>query len=99
MTPTASGHLCHPRPARHPRPDWQHAAMASALDTHAAIKPLTAAGIPTTKAERVVESISQADEQVVTRADLRAALAGLERRLIVYLAAAVLIVVAAVEHF
>ena len=68
--------------------------MASALDTHAAIKRLTAAGIPTTQAE----TISQADGQTATRADLHAALAGLERRLIVYLAAAVLIVVAAVEY-
>lgn len=72
--------------------------MASALDTHAAIKRLTAADIPTTQAEAIVETISQADGQIASRADLQAALAGLERRLIVYLAAAVLIVVAAVEY-
>lgn len=72
--------------------------MASALDTHAAIKRLTAASLPTTQAEAIVETISQADEQVATRADLQAALASLERRLIVYLASAVLIVVAAVEY-
>ena len=71
--------------------------MASALDIHAAIKRLSAAGIPTAQTEAIVETIGQADRQITTRADLQAGLVGLERRLIVYLAAAVLIVVAAVE--
>ena len=71
--------------------------MASALDTHAAIKRLTATGIPTTQAEAIVETISQAEQQIATKADLQAALAALERRLIMYLATAVLIIVATVE--
>ena len=72
--------------------------MASTLDTHAAIKRLTAAGIATRQAEAIVEIVSQAGEQIATGADLQAALASLERRLIMYLVAAVLIVVATVEY-
>ncbi|MCY3793775.1 MAG: DUF1640 domain-containing protein [Gammaproteobacteria bacterium] len=73
--------------------------MATTLDTHAAIKRLTAAGINTTQAEAIVETVSQADDQLVTKADLQAALASLERRLIGYLIAAVLIVLGAIKYF
>lgn len=72
--------------------------MATTLDTHAAIKRLTSAGITTSHAEAIVETVSQADDQLVTKADLQAALASLERRLIGYLIAAVLIVLGAVKY-
>ena len=72
--------------------------MATALDTHAAIKRLTAAGISTTQAEAIVDTVSQADDQLGTKADLQAALASLERRLIGYLVAAVLIVLGAFKY-
>ena len=72
--------------------------MATTLDTHAAIKRLTAAGLNTSQAEAIVDTVSQADDQLVTKADLQAALASLERRLIGYLVAAVLIVLGAIKY-
>ena len=72
--------------------------MATTLDTHAAIKRLTAAGLDTAQAEAIVDTVSQADDQLVTKADLQAALASLERRLIGYLVAAVLIVLGAIKY-
>lgn len=72
--------------------------MATALDTHAAIKRLTAAGITTSHAEAIVETVSQADDRLVTKADLQAALASLERRLIGYLIATVLIMLGAIKY-
>ena len=72
--------------------------MATTIDTHAAIKRLTAAGIATTQAEAIVETVSQAEDHLVTRADLHAALASLERRLIGYLIAAVLVVLGAIKY-
>ena len=41
--------------------------MATTLDTHAAIKRLTAAGITTSHAEAIVETVSQVDDKLVTR--------------------------------
>ena len=73
--------------------------MATTLDTDAAIKRLTAAGLGTSQAEAIVDTASQADDQLVTRADLQAALASFERRLIGYLVAAVLIVPGAIKYF
>ena len=78
--------------------NWYDPAMVTILDTHAAIKRLTAAGITTSHAEAIVETVSQAEDQLVTKADLHAALASLERRLIGYLIAAVLIVPGAVKY-
>ena len=72
--------------------------MATALDTHAAIKRLTAAGITTSHAEAIVETVSQADDRLVTKADLQAALASFERRLIGYLIATVLVVLGAIKY-
>ena len=72
--------------------------MATTIDTHAAIKRLTAAGIATTQAEAIVETVSQADDHLVTKADLQAALASPERRLIGYLIAAVLVVLGAIKY-
>lgn len=72
--------------------------MATTLDTHAAIKRLTAAGLNTTQAEAIVDNASQADDRLVTKADLQAALASLERRLIGYPVAAVLIVLGAIKY-
>ena len=72
--------------------------MAATLDAHAAIKRLTAAGITTSHAEAIVETVSQADGRLVTRADLQAALASLERRLIGYLIATVLVVPGAIKY-
>ena len=72
--------------------------MVTTLDTHAAIKRLIAAGLNTTQAEAIVDTVSQADDQLVTNADLQAALASLERRLIGYLVAAVLIVLGAIKY-
>ena len=74
--------------------------MAITTDTHAAIQNL---------AEAIVKTVSQANEQLATKADLatlRSGLAGdiqttiasLERRLIGYLVAAVVIVLGAIRH-
>ena len=68
--------------------------MATMFDTHAAIKRLTA----TTQAEAIVDTISQTDDHLVTKADLQAALASLERRLIGYLIATVVVVVGAIKY-
>ena len=78
--------------------NWHDPAIATTLNTHAAIKQLTAAGITTSHAEAIVETVSQADDQLVTKADLHAALASLERRLIGCLIAAVLIVPGAATY-
>ena len=61
--------------------------MAIAIDTHAAIQDLKAAGADPKLAEAIVKTVSQADAQLATkadletlRADLRAELAQLEQR-------------------
>ena len=63
--------------------------MNVTLDTHAAIKRLTATGINAEQAEAIVETVSRADTDLVTKADLKAELhatiASFERRLIGYL--------------
>ena len=55
--------------------------MAVTIDTHAAIQNLTAAGIKPEHAEAIVRTVSQADADLVTKADLKAELATLEGRL------------------
>ncbi len=83
--------------------------MAITIDTHAAIQNLEAAGADPKLAEAIVKTVSQADDQLVTKADLatlrpdlagdiQAAIASLERRLVGYLAVAVLIVLAAIKY-
>ena len=83
--------------------------MAITIDTHAAIQDFEAAGADPKLAEAIVKTVSQADDQLVAKADLatlrsdlagdiQAAIASLERRLIGYLAAAVLIALAAIKY-
>lgn len=76
--------------------------MTITIDTHAAIRDLEAAGIKPEHAEAIVKTVSRADTDLVTKADLKAELhatiASLERRLIGYLVAAVVIVLAAIKY-
>ncbi len=83
--------------------------MAITIDTHAAIQNLEAAGADPKLAEAIVKTVSQADEQLATKADLatlrselagdiQATIASLERRLIGYLVAAVVIVLGAIRY-
>ncbi len=79
--------------------------MTITIDTHAAIQDLEAAGADPKLAEAIVKTVSQADAQLATkadlaalRADLQATIVSLERRLIGYLIAAVLIVLAAIKY-
>ena len=76
--------------------------MAITIDTHAAIQDLEAAGIKPEHAQAIVKAVSRADSDLVTKADLKAELhatiASLERRLIGYLIAAVVIVLAAIKY-
>ena len=79
--------------------------MTITIDTHAAIQSLEAAGADPKLAEAIVKTVSQADAQLATkadlvalRADLQATIVSLERRLIGYLVAAVLIVLAAIKY-
>ena len=51
--------------------------MAITIDTHAAIRDLEAAGADPKLAEAIVKTVSQADAQLTTKADL----AALEHRL------------------
>ncbi|MYD92872.1 MAG: DUF1640 domain-containing protein [Chloroflexi bacterium] len=76
--------------------------MAITIDTHAAIQDLEAAGADPKLAEAIVKTVSHADTGLVTKADLKvelhATIASLERRLIGYLVAAVVIVLAAIKY-
>ena len=79
--------------------------MTITIDTHAAIQDLEAAGADPKLAEAIVKTVSQADAQLATksdltalRADLQATIVSLERRLIGYLVAAVLIVLGAIKY-
>ena len=83
--------------------------MAVTIDTHAAIQDLEAAGADPKLAEVIVKVVSQAGEQLATKADLatlrselagdtQTTIAGLERRLIGYLVAAVVIVLGAIRY-
>ena len=83
--------------------------MAVTIDTHAAIRNLEAAGADPKLAEAIVNTVSQADEQLATKADLatlrselttdiQTTIASLERRLIGYLVAAVVIVLGAIKY-
>ena len=72
------------------------------IDTHAAVRDLEAAGIQPEYAEAIVKTVGRADTELVTKTDLKAELhatiASLERRLIGYLVATVVIVVAAIKY-
>lgn len=83
--------------------------MAVTIDTHAAIQDLEAAGADPKLAEAIFKIVSQAGEQLATKADLatlrselagdiQTTIAGLERRLIGYLVAAVVIVLGAIRY-
>ena len=83
--------------------------MATTIDTLAAAQELEAAGIKPEHAKAIVKTVSQADADLVTKADLKAELArfrsdleerliGYERRLIGYLVAAVLILLGAIKY-
>ena len=56
--------------------------MAYALDTHAAVRDLTAAGFPTEQAEAIVATVARSDSRLATKADLQAAISALEVRLV-----------------
>ncbi len=83
--------------------------MAITIDTLAAAQELEAAGIKPEHAEAIVKTVSQADADLVTKADLKAELArlrsdleerliGYERRLIGYLVATVVIIPGAIKY-
>lgn len=56
--------------------------MAYALDTHAAIQSLTAAGIEPAHAEAIVATVARSDAASATKADLDALGARLEAKII-----------------
>ena len=83
--------------------------MAITIDTLAAAQEPEAAGIKPEHAEAIVKTVSQADADLVTKADLKAELArlrsdleerliGYERRLIGYLVATVVIILGAIKY-
>ena len=65
--------------------------MTVTLDTHAAIKRLTASGINTEQAEAIVDTVARSDAELVTTAHLRAEIAQLEQRLTLRIVAIVAI--------
>ena len=58
--------------------------MAYALDTHAAVRDLTAAGFATEQAEAIVATVarSDSDSSLATKADVQPAISALEVRLV-----------------
>ena len=63
--------------------------MAYALDTHAAVRDLTAAGFAPEQAEAIVATVTRSDSELATKADLavvktdlEASIAALEVRLV-----------------
>ena len=56
--------------------------MAYALDTHAAFRDLTAAGLTTEQAEAIVATVAHSDSSLATKADPLAAISALEVRLV-----------------
>ena len=83
--------------------------MAITIDTHAAIQNLEAGGADPKLAEAIVKIVSQVSTELATKADLatlrselagdiQTTIAGLERRLIGYLVAAVVIVLGAIRY-
>ena len=65
--------------------------MTVTLDTHAAIKRLTASGISTEQAEAIVDTVTRSDAELVTQSHVRAELAQLEQRLTLRIVAIVAI--------
>lgn len=55
--------------------------MAYALDTHAAVQNLTAAGFAPEQAEAIVATVARSDSELATRADLAALRADFEARI------------------
>lgn len=49
------------------------------IDTHAAVRELEAAGLETTQAEAIVNTIAQADERIATKSDIAALRAEVKR--------------------
>ena len=56
--------------------------MGYTLDTHAAVRDLTAAGFAPEQAEAIVVTVARPDSGLATKADLQAAIADFERRII-----------------
>ena len=56
--------------------------MAYTLDTHAAVRDLTAAGFAPEQAEAIVATVAHSDSGLATKADLQAAISALEVRLV-----------------
>ena len=72
--------------------------MAQAFDTLAAARDLEAAGIDRQKAEAIAGAIRNGQGDLVTNADLEAALAKQERRLMVYGLALAGVLFAAIKY-
>lgn len=58
--------------------------MAYTLDTHATVRELTAAGLDQPVAEAITAVIARSESQLVTKSDLKAEIAALEKRLMLY---------------
>ena len=71
--------------------------MAQAFDTLAAGKRLRDAGMKQEQAEAVAAAVREGQGDLVTKADLRAELAGLERRMILFALALVGALFAAIK--
>ena len=72
--------------------------MAQAFDTLAAARDLEAAGIDRQKAEAIAGAIRNGQGDLITNADLEAALAKQERRLMVYGLALAGVLFAAIKY-
>ncbi len=71
--------------------------MAQAFDTAAAVRDLEAAGMERAQAEVIASAIRGSQGDLVTRADLRAEMANLERRLMGYALALAGVLFAAIK--
>ena len=56
--------------------------MGYTLDTHAAVRDLTAAGFAPEPGEAIVATVARSDSGLATKADLQSAIAACERRII-----------------
>ena len=72
--------------------------MAQAFDTAAAVRELEAAGMERAQAEVIASAIRNSQGDLVTKADLRAEIAGLERRMMAYWLALAGVLFAAIKY-
>ena len=72
--------------------------MAQAFDTAAAVRQMEDAGMKRDQAEAIASAIRNSQGDLVTKADLRAEIAGLERRMMGYSLALAGVLFAAIKY-